>query len=198
MSGPVTEVDIAPIRDLVVDAGHRARARWGNVRAEAKPDRSLVTDVDREVESFLAAGVASLHPDAAFAGEEYGRRGAAARDVWVCDPIDGTTNFVMGLPHWCVSLGLVRDGAPAAGVVYAPVLDRLYWAAAGQGAFPNDVQLRCSAKDAIEYEDLLCISTSSLKTLRTSGIEARLRCLGSIALEVALVAEGRAIGAVGF
>ncbi|NLH98888.1 MAG: inositol monophosphatase [Chthonomonadales bacterium] len=190
-------VDIRPIRDLVIEAGTRALRQWGTVAAEAKSDRSLVTEVDRAIEAFLGEGIARLHPDAGFAGEEFGRRNGDRADTWVCDPIDGTTNYVRGLPHWCVSLGLVRNGVAEAGVIWAPVLNRLYWAVRGEGAYCNDVRLAAPDRDAIEYEDLLCISTNGLKTLPTSGVEARLRCLGSIALELCLVAEGRAVGAIG-
>ncbi len=189
--------DIGPVRDLIVEAGRRALDQWGNVRAEAKADQSLVTAVDRDTEDYLAAGIARLYPDAGFGGEEYGLRTERRPDVWICDPIDGTTNYVRGLPHWCVSLGLLRDGVAAAGVVYAPALDRLYWGTRGGGAFCNGVRLCARDPDGIEYEDVLCVSTNGLKTLPVSRVEARLRCLGSIALELCLVAEGRAIGAVG-
>jgi myo-inositol-1(or 4)-monophosphatase len=196
VSGAPT-IGLDAVRDLVCAAGRDALRHWGAVASEAKDDKSLVTEVDRSVENRLAEGIGRLYPDAAFAGEEFGRRGDGTGDIWICDPVDGTTNFVTGLPHWCVSLGLLRDGRPHTGVIYAPALDRLYWAQAGAGAYCNGSRLRATGNSLVEHEDLLCISTNSIKTLQTAGIEARLRCLGSIALELALVAEGKAIGSVG-
>ncbi len=199
---PASEVvpappDIGPVRDLVVEAGRRALGTWGQVGAEAKADRSLVTEVDRRTEDFLADGISRLFPEAAFGGEEYGLRAVGPSDVWICDPIDGTTNYVRGLPYWCVSLGLLRDGVAVAGIIYAPVLDRLYWAVRGDGAYCNGSRLSICDPEIIEYEALLCVSTNGLKTLPVDRVDARLRCLGSIALELCLVAEGRAIGAIG-
>jgi myo-inositol-1(or 4)-monophosphatase len=190
-------MDLEPVKRLVAEAGQRALREWGTIAAEEKADRSLVTAVDRDTENFLAEGIARLFPDAGFAGEEYGLRANGRRDVWVSDPIDGTTNFVRGLPHWCVSLGLVQGGVARAGVIYAPALDRMYWSERGAGAFCNGERLRALDPECIEYEDLLCVSTSALKTLAMCQVDARLRCLGSIALELCLVAEGRAIGAIG-
>jgi len=184
--------------DCVVEAGDRALKRWGAVAAETKADSTLVTDVDRDVEAFLHERLRDACPGAGFVGEEAGRRLPASSNVtWVCDPIDGTTNFVAGLPHWCVSLALLEGNEAVLGVVYAPVLGLLYQSLAGEGATRNGAPIRVADSSTLQHEDLLCLSTNALKTLRTSGLLCRLRCLGSIALEMCLVADGRAIGAVG-
>lgn len=190
---------------LVVEAGRNALGRWGSVGAECKADATLVTAVDRENEEFLAKSLVRLLPGSRFAGEEGGIRSGpeqpghvpTAEDVWVCDPIDGTTNYVMGLPHWCVAIGLLRNGRAELGAVYAPVLDRLYTAARGQGVWCNGVPIRSTGAAEVEHEDLLCLSTGALRALHMPNLICRIRCLGSIALEVCLAAEGRAIGAVG-
>src|ERR1043166_1663338 len=110
--------DIERVKQTVVEAGKQALARCGAVACERKADESLVTEVDRETERFIAAELAHDYPEFGFLGEEFGRRGAADAPLWACDPIDGTTNFVFGLPHWCVSVGLVHEGVPLLGALY--------------------------------------------------------------------------------
>jgi myo-inositol-1(or 4)-monophosphatase len=149
--------------EFVVEAGDHARTRWGAVNAETKADSSLVTDVDREVEAFLYDRLRVLDPAASFAGEEAGMRSPASSDLtWICDPVDGTTNFVAGLPHWCVSLGLLAGNEAIVGVVYAPALGLLYQASAGHGATRNGASIRSARTRVLHHEDLLCLSKNAL------------------------------------
>src|SRR5215831_17710777 len=115
--------DIELVKRLVVQAGTRALEQWGSAKFEYKADHSLVTAVDRDTEQFLYREVSSAYPEYAFIGEEFGWRGPTGAPVWTCDPIDGTTNYVRGLPHWAVSLGLLDEGASQLGAVYLPALD---------------------------------------------------------------------------
>lgn len=124
------------------DAVTLGRFRAADLRVEAKPDRSPVTDADLAGEDALRAVLAAEAPDDAVLGEE---RGGAEPDgeggggrTWVIDPIDGTKNFSRGLPIWATLIALVRDGRPVVGVVSAPALHRRWWAAAGMGAFTRD------------------------------------------------------------
>lgn len=188
---------LSRLEALVREAGQAALGHWGAIAAETKADSSLVTEVDRRTESFLADSLTELLPGSDFAGEEYGRRGANGILTWICDPIDGTTNFVRGLPHWCVSVGLLHEGNPVLGIVHAPALGLTYAALAGCGACCNGRPLQAGTPTELAYEDLVCVSTSALKTLDTSRLVCRLRCLGSIALEMCLVAEGKAVAAIG-
>jgi len=198
---PVSATDLRSLLertcDIVAIAGRRAEEQWGRVASETKPDSSLVTEVDRQTEVFLSDELRRALPNSGFAGEEFGRSSDGDRYVWVCDPIDGTTNFVRGLPHWCVSVGLLDGGEPVMGVVFAPALDTTYAAYAGGGAWRDGVRIACLAPTVLEYEDLVCVSTNALKTLNLSRLVTRLRCLGSIALETCLVAEGRVVASVG-
>ena len=103
---------------------------------DTKPDLTPVSDADRAVEQLVRGHLAKVRPDDAVHGEEYG--GGAAADVgrvWVVDPIDGTKNFVRGVPVWATLLGLLVDGVPVLGVVSAPALGRRWWASPGQGAW---------------------------------------------------------------
>ena len=110
--------------------------RFGAVdlHVHTKPDLTPVTDADRSVEADLRRALANARPHDAVVGEEYGGTTEFAGRQWVIDPIDGTKNFVRGVPVWATLVALLEDGVPVAGVVSAPALQRRWWAAAGHGA----------------------------------------------------------------
>ncbi|QOD94417.1 MULTISPECIES: histidinol-phosphatase [Microcella] len=108
-----------------------------------KPDRTPVTDADQAVERAIREGLASERPDDGILGEEYGTHtgsGDGAQRQWIIDPIDGTANFLRGVPIWGTLIGLAVDGVPVVGVVSAPALDRRWWAARGEGAWARDAR----------------------------------------------------------
>lgn len=113
------------------------RARFGalDLRVETKPDLTPVTDADRAVESLLRDELARQRPDDTILGEEFGGAPTVRGRQWIIDPIDGTKNFVRGVPVWASLIALLDDGVPVVGVVSAPALGRRWWAAKGQGAF---------------------------------------------------------------
>jgi fructose-1,6-bisphosphatase/inositol monophosphatase family enzyme len=189
--------DIEEVKRIVVEAGKAALDRCGHVTCEFKADDSLVTDVDRDTEKFIESELQKLTPGYAFVGEEYGWRGPQGVPVWACDPIDGTTNFVYGLPHWCVSVGLLHEGVPQLGAIYIPRLDELFWAVRGEGAYCNGVRLQAQDRGHLHVEDTICLTSNSMKTLNTEVINGRLRCIGSIATELAYTARGNLCATVG-
>lgn len=99
-----------------------------------KPDRTPVTDADKAVEKSIRAGIESARPDDSILGEEFGEAGSSSRQ-WIIDPIDGTANFLRGVPIWATLISLAIDGVPVVGVVSAPALGKRWWAATGHGAF---------------------------------------------------------------
>lgn len=193
-----SSLNVEEVARVVVEAGRRARERFGSVTPSLKPDESYVTEVDLATERFLAQKVQQILPQSGFLGEEYGAHREDASAVWACDPIDGTTNFVWGLPHWGISLGLLEQGVPTLGVIYLPVFDDLYWGVRGKGAYRNGQRLP-PAPDRSELllEDTVCLTSNALKTLNTEAVAGRLRCLGSIATEMAYTACGSLCGTVG-
>jgi len=196
--GATEQLDVEAVVRVVVDAGRRAMERWGTVSASLKSDASYVTEVDLATERFLAGKAEQLLPGSGFLGEEFGAQREDAELLWACDPIDGTTNFVWGLPHWGVSLGLLERGIPTLGVIYLPALDDLYWAVRGNGAYRNGKPLGAVPdRWTIQLEDTLCLTSNALKTLNTEAVAGRLRCLGSIATELAYTACGCLCGTVG-
>ncbi|MGH4016882.1 MAG: histidinol-phosphatase [Pseudonocardiaceae bacterium] len=125
----------------IADAITLDRAGAHDLRAEHKPDRTPVTDADIAVEDAVRAMLAVRRPQDSVLGEERGGPGEGDRAarVWVLDPIDGTKNFLRGLPIWATLIALVQDGTPVVGVVSAPALRRRWWAAAGLGAQTRDM-----------------------------------------------------------
>ncbi len=101
-----------------------------------KPDRTPVTDADQSVERVIRAGIEASRPADSIFGEEYGTEGDSARQ-WVIDPIDGTANFLRGVPIWGTLIALAVDGVPVVGVVSAPALGMRWWGATGHGAFSS-------------------------------------------------------------
>jgi len=99
-----------------------------------KPDRTPVTDADQAVERSIRAGIGAARPNDAILGEEYGTEGSSSRQ-WIIDPIDGTANFLRGVPIWGTLISLAIDGVPVVGVVSSPALGKRWWAATGHGAW---------------------------------------------------------------
>jgi histidinol-phosphatase len=120
------------------DAITRSRFLARDLVVERKPDRSPVTDADTAVEDAVRDLLAAKHPGDAVAGEERGGVVSATGRAWVLDPIDGTKNFLRGVPAWATLIALVVDGHPEVGVVSAPALGRRWWAATGEGAWTSD------------------------------------------------------------
>ena len=122
---------------VLADAVERVtlpRFRAQDLTVAAKPDLTLVTDADRSAEELIRAQLGRSRPRDAVVGEEYGTTGHGPRR-WVVDPIDGTHNFVRGVPVWATLISLIVDDAPVLGLVAAPALGRRWWAAVGSGAW---------------------------------------------------------------
>ena len=109
-----------------------------DLKVETKPDRSPVTDADRSVEAAIKGMLAEHRPGDSLIGEEYGNSSGSNNRTWIIDPIDGTANFMRGVPVWASLICLAVDGKPTVSVVSAPALGRRWWAAPG-GAFTSDL-----------------------------------------------------------
>ncbi|MFM1725056.1 histidinol-phosphatase [Rhodococcus sp. PAM 2766] len=124
---------------LADEADTITRARFGalDLRVDSKPDLTPVSDADLAVERALRAVLALERPGDDVLGEEFGGDAKFAGRQWVIDPIDGTKNFVRGVPVWASLIALLEDGVPVVGVVSAPALNRRWWASAGAGAWAS-------------------------------------------------------------
>ncbi|MBO0776201.1 MAG: histidinol-phosphatase [Actinobacteria bacterium] len=131
------------------------RFRALDLRVETKPDLTPVTDADRETEEVLRGVLRRARPRDAVHGEEFGKAGRGPR-CWVIDPIDGTKNFVRGVPVWATLIGLMDGDEPVVGVVSAPLLARRWWAARGGGAWTGrslTKAARCQVSEVTKVED---------------------------------------------
>ncbi|TQR88116.1 histidinol-phosphatase [Mycobacterium hodleri] len=136
-----------------------------DLHVETKPDLTPVTDADKSAEELLRGLLVANRPDDAVVGEEFGGTAVFEGRQWVLDPIDGTKNFVRGVPVWSTLIALLQDGVPTVGVVSAPALARRWWASSGEGAFSsfNGVTRRISVSGVSEL-DSASLSYSDLTT----------------------------------
>ncbi|WP_020585891.1 inositol monophosphatase family protein [Desulfobacter curvatus] len=111
---------------------------------EFKSAKDIVTEIDKQVESFLVKAILARYPDHGVLGEEYGAVQAKSAFRWIIDPIDGTTSFVHRLPFYSISIALEKEGELVLGVVYAPAIDQLFYAEKGKGAFVGDTPIHVS------------------------------------------------------
>jgi histidinol-phosphatase len=157
--------DIELALQLADQADALTMVRFGalDLHVDTKPDLTPVTDADRGAETTLREILAEQRPDDVVLGEEFGGTAVFTGRQWVLDPIDGTKNFVRGVPVWATLIALLIDGVPTVGVVSAPALHRRWWAANGDGAFTSfagdERRISVSAVDdvssaSLTYSDL--------------------------------------------
>ncbi|MDO8265442.1 MAG: inositol monophosphatase family protein [Candidatus Saccharibacteria bacterium] len=118
-------------------------AVYGKIDHELKGDLSVVTEIDKNIEKRIVEALSAKYPEIGFHGEEHGRKGSTER-YWLVDPIDGTENYIRGLPGVTTILGLVENGEVTQSYIYDPVEDVVYSAFKGMGAFANDKQISVS------------------------------------------------------
>lgn len=167
------------------------------VEVMMKPDDTPVTRADREAEQAIVEILGRAFPDHGFLGEEFGARGE--RDTrWIVDPIDGTRNFVRGIPIWATLIALEERGEITMGVVHNPVTGELYTARRGGGAFLNGAPIRVSSVDDLGASFLIHASLSLLREggywdgfVRLVDATGRQRGFGDY-LGYTLLAEGKA------
>jgi len=139
---------------LALAAGHLAhtgRAERGIAEALTKSSATdVVTEFDKANEALIVGGVLAARPDDAIIGEEGTDTAGTSGVHWLIDPIDGTTNFLYGLPDWAVSIAAATADGTQVGVVYVPAIDELFTATAGGGAFLNGRPIGCSTTNRLE------------------------------------------------
>ena len=183
-------------RGLTRDFGEVER-----LQVSLKGPANFVSAADRRAEEILRAELTKARSGYGFLGEESGRHeGSDKTHTWIVDPLDGTTNFLHGIPQFAISIALEREGTIVAGVIYNPANDELYMAERGKGAFLNDRRLRVAARTHLADAVIGCAvphhGRGDLAQFRreleaVQDKVAGLRRFGAAALDLAFVAAGR-------
>ncbi len=187
---------------------HQNRHRL-ELNVESKGVDGLVTQIDRYAEELTIATLKESYPNHSYLGEEFGMqagKGADSEWCWIIDPLDGTQNFVHGVPHFCVSIAVQKAGVTEHGVVYDPVRDELFTATRGRGAVMNQRRLQVTDRKTIEgglfttghpYERMVDGERMSFAAQHFKSLQAicesggQVRRTGSAALDLCYVAAGR-------
>ena len=175
-----------------------------HLQVSLKGPANFVSLADKRAEEMLYADLAKARPGYGFIGEEGGtREGADKTHSWIVDPLDGTTNFLHGIPQFAISIALAREGSVIAGVIYNPANDELYLAERGKGAFLNDQRLRVAGRRNLSECVIACglphIGRGDFEQFRDElreiqGRVAGMRRFGAASLDLAFVAAGRLDG----
>jgi myo-inositol-1(or 4)-monophosphatase len=203
---------MAATRSAVINVMARAAAKAGRLlvrdfgeveqlQVSMKGPADFVSAADRKAERALREELRKARPAWGLLMEESGAHdGDDPARRWIVDPLDGTTNYLHGIPHFAVSIGLEQEGELTAGLIYNPVTDEMYWAEKGQGAFLNDRRLRVSGRRRME-EALIATGMPFLGHGDAAAFEAELMALmpriagvrrfGAASLDLAYVAAGR-------
>ncbi|HYP07981.1 MAG TPA: inositol monophosphatase [Bryobacteraceae bacterium] len=152
------EKELQVARSAAMHAGDLAVGYQSQeLKPESKPDLSPVTIADRECEKRIVEEILAAFPNDGILGEEGASRESRNGRKWIVDPIDGTRDFVRGLPYWAVLIGLEVDGEVVVGVTHMPALKNMYHAAVGRGAFRNDRRISIAGIDSAS-DALVCVN----------------------------------------
>jgi myo-inositol-1(or 4)-monophosphatase len=172
-----------------------------NLQISMKGPADFVTSADKRTEQILIDELSRARPGYGFLGEEGGAAaGADKSHRYIIDPIDGTTNFMHGIPHFAISIGLERDGQMVAGVVFNPVTDDLFIAEKGHGAYLNNKRLRVAARKELASTVIATglpflgkegHARASAEMAEVMNVTAGIRRFGAASLDMAFVAAGR-------
>ena len=174
------------------------------LKVEKKGSTDYVTEVDRRVEQIIFEDIKSYYPEHNFLGEESGEEINNSNVTWILDPIDGTTNFINGFPHYCISLCASVDGVPTHGVIIDPTRREEFSASKGKGAQLNGERIRASDQKNLTDALLSCSSRSTPEQNYKYNLlgtfmelyknEITIRRTGCSALDLAYIAAGRLDG----
>jgi len=159
------------------------------LQVSKKGPHDFVTKTDKHVEKILIEELSKTKKNYSFLTEETGAiKNKDKENTWIIDPIDGTTNFLHGIPHFAISIALKSKEELLSGLIFDPIKDEMFFAEKDKGAFLNNQRLRVSNKNLIDD----CLFSSNNEGVKFSNLN--MRCSGSAALDLAYVASGRLDG----
>jgi myo-inositol-1(or 4)-monophosphatase len=175
---------------LAQEAGAHALVGFGEAEGSRKHDGTLVTCFDGQCEALIRERLGQHFPGHTVFGEEMGFEGPEDNEwIWYLDPIDGTSNYVFGLPIWGVSIGLAHEGRPVAAAFHMPVTGQTWWAWRGGGAYCDGRRLQLHDPTDMNRTDLVCLSSTIVERYEFS-FPQKVRCYGSAAHALATMAGG--------
>ena len=200
----VQSANLNVMRSAVEKAGRALRRDFGeieNLQVSKKGPGDFVTNADLRAETILFEELSEARPGYGFLMEERGEvEGPDKTHRWIIDPLDGTTNFMHGIPHFAISIALEREGTLVAGVVYNPITDETFVAERGQGAFGPSGRLRVAGRTHMSDAVFACGAPHGERAGRDEFLNeaetllpriAGLRRFGAASLDLAFVAAGR-------
>jgi myo-inositol-1(or 4)-monophosphatase len=189
-------ISISANLNLMIKASEKASKSiirdFGEVeklQVSKKGPHDFVTKTDKHVEKILIEELSKTKKNFSFLTEETGAiKNKDKENIWIIDPIDGTTNFLHGIPHFAISIALKSKGELISGLIFDPIKDEMFFAEKDKGAFLNNQRLRVSKKNSLDE----CLFSSNHEGVKFSNLN--MRCSGSAALDLAYVASGRLDG----
>ena len=189
-------ISISSNLNLMIKAAEKASKSvirdFGEVeklQVSKKGPYDFVTKTDKYVEKVLIEELSKTKKNYSFISEEVGViNNKDKENIWIIDPIDGTTNFLHGIPHFAISIALQTNGEIVSGLIFDPIKDEMYYSDKNKGAFLNNQRLRVSNKNSLDN----CLFSSNNEGVKFSDLN--MRCSGSAALDLAYVASGRLDG----
>ena len=182
--------------NLMIKAGEKASKRlirdFGeveNLQVSVKGPTDFVSNADTNAEKIIINELSKMKKNFSILSEETGYiKNKDDKNIWIIDPIDGTTNFLHGIPHFCISIAIISNNEIITGLVYDPIKNEIFYAEKNCGAFFNNQRIRVSKKNKIDD----CLFGSNLYGVKK--VDLNLRVSGSAALDLAYVAAGRLDG----
>ena len=189
---------ISPYLNIMIKASEKASkviirdfGEIENLQVTKKGPRDFVTKTDKRVEKILIEELTKMKKNFSFLTEESGKIEKNDRDkIWIIDPIDGTTNFLHGIPHFAVSIALKIDGELVSGLIHDPIKNEIFFAEKGNGSYFNNQRIRVSNKNNLED----CLFSSNSEGLKNIFPKLDMRNTGCAALDLAYVGSGRLDG----
>lgn len=176
--------------DILLDYFHRPK-----IKKDYKPDQSVVTEADVAVDRHISQAISTAYPRDILLSEELKpdyAPGDGIPPLWIIDPLDGTTNFSLGLHYWSVSLVRVENGFPSLAVQYFPIFDEMYTSQKGHGTFCNESQLHVCTPDPANKTTFFSCCSRTIKNYQVT-IPYKIRIFGSATYSFCCLARGNAL-----
>ena len=187
--------DLDWVQNLAREAGRIALLHFGRTTNTIKPDKTIVTEADKAIEAFLLEQLSQQYPNDGVLGEEGTSTRRQAKRQWVLDPVDGTAVFAAGYPSWCISIGMLEDGIPRAGVVFLPVSDDMFAVDLTGPATLNGETIQVMPLEPFDNNSgMLC--SGDIHSRWEIDFPGKVRALGSLAIHMCYVANGSSVASI--